>query len=320
MTNAAASMIETVLRDELSRATRALDAVVPVLGHFLASSGSSLVSDAIVARVRGMLNDLARQLFAATDGGESGSRADFENDASGIDSLSDHFALDIHVLSHLHATAVEAQLTERFSQKSGVDPVLGTLFQELVASDNEETAEIAMAALASQSRFIQSQRRMQYPVTELPPEILERVLRIWARITPVEQDDSVTAVLREVRSEYDEAATRIGRLSRLIAAMRGGAIAALDLHHSGVALFTSALAALSEQKREDAVLSCHESQAIRLALGLRAAGLDERAIGQQLALFQSTERLLHGIGEFPVGRARAMLHRPDATPTPKAIQ
>ncbi len=313
-------MIETVLRDELSRATRALDAVVPVLGHFLASSGTSLVRDTIVARVRGMSNDLARQLFEAIDEGESASHSRFVNDVDGIDNLSDHIAHDIHVLSHLHATAVEAQLTERFSQKSGVDPVLGTLFQELVASDNEEIAEIAMAALASQSRFIQSQRRMQYPIMELPAEILERVLRIWARITPVEQDASVTAALRELRNEYDEAATRIGRLARLIAAMRGGAIAALDFHHAGVALFASALAALSEQKREDAVLSCHESQAIRLALGLRAAGLDERSIGQQFALLEPAERLLHGIGEFPVTRARAMLHRRDATPTPKAVR
>ncbi len=307
-------MIETVLGDELSRSKRALDTVAPVLAHMLANSGNSLVSDAVLARVRGMLNDIAQQLLAVHKG-EGG-----EPFGDALNRLADHVASDAHVLAHLHATAIEAQLTERLSKISAVDPVLSGLLQELVASEDAETAETAMTALASQSRFVQTQRRMQYPITELPPEMLERVLRVWARITPVERDAEVTAAIRDLRADYDEASTRIGRIRRLISSMRGSAIAALELEHAGLALFASALAAQAGQTREHAVLACHECQAARLALSLRAAGLEEAAIARQFALLEPAERLLQGIGEISIARARVLLQQGDAESVPKVVR
>src|SRR3546814_4629440 len=57
--------VEAVMRQELALGDRALASVAPVLGHLLATPGQSLVSDDLVARMRGMLADIARQLLAA---------------------------------------------------------------------------------------------------------------------------------------------------------------------------------------------------------------------------------------------------------------
>ena len=61
---AADHAVEAFLRDELARENRAATAVVPVLRHLLNSDAHALVSDAIVARVRGMVVDCAAQLWA----------------------------------------------------------------------------------------------------------------------------------------------------------------------------------------------------------------------------------------------------------------
>ena len=55
---AADHAVEAILRDELAREARALGSVVPVLRHLLGSEARGLVSDAILARVRGMIFDL----------------------------------------------------------------------------------------------------------------------------------------------------------------------------------------------------------------------------------------------------------------------
>ncbi len=291
-----------------------------MLGYMLANSTNSLINDAVVARVRGMLNDLAGQLLRTLPMADGETWPQPKDRGDCLESLADQIAADVHLLTYLHAIAVEGHLTDRLSQKSAIDPVLSALWQELVASDDDETAEIAMEALASQSRFIQSQRRMQYPITELPPDLLERVLRIWTRITPVERDAEVTEAMLDLKSDYDEASTRTGRLLRLISAMRGGAIAALELEHAGLALFTSALSVLTEQTREEAVIACHECQGPRLILGLRAVGLDGAAIARQSALLEPAERLLHGISDLSADSARKLLRQSDGSSTPRAVQ
>ena len=58
---AADQAVEAILREELAREARALEAVVPVMRHLLASEAQALVSDAILARVRWMIQDLAAQ-------------------------------------------------------------------------------------------------------------------------------------------------------------------------------------------------------------------------------------------------------------------
>ena len=148
------AIVEAILREELARESRALGSVVPVLRHLLASDGHRLVSDAILARVRGMLSDLAAQLIAAAAGRDPALRLAADSDPQPRDALAEALAGDARLLAHCHALAAESQLAERLHQQSAIDPVLSPLLQELIASDEPVIAELAMATLAAQSRFI----------------------------------------------------------------------------------------------------------------------------------------------------------------------
>ena len=300
-----ATAIEAALKAGLSRGDRALRGVPPVLTHMLASSGQSLVTDAIIAKLRGMLHSLATQLIKAKDAKKRG-----EETAIAADRLADHLAGDSVILSYCYALAMEGYLAERLERRASVDPVLTPLLQELIASQNDETAEIAMATLAAQSRFMQSQRRMDLPFSELPAELFHVVLRRWEA---TEKNDPATApAVTELKSSYDEGASRVGLLARLVAAMKGGAIAALELEHAGLALFVSALSAKSQQPRELAILACHENQSARLMLSLRAAGLSAQAIERQFLLLEPSERLPEGAGDIDPERASALLRNSNA--------
>lgn len=276
---------EAMLRDELTRETRALGSVVPVLRHLLASEGQRLVSDAILARVRGMLADLAGQLVTA---GHPGAQ----------EALAETLAGDPALLAFCHAFAAESHLADRLHQQRGIDPVLSPLLQELIASETPAIAELAMSALAAQSRFIQSQRRMQLPLTELPAELFAAVLGASGA------DGAERAALLQ---SYDEGASRLGLLARLVGAMRRGAVAALALDHAGTALFASAMAAFSGQDRRDAVLACHEGQGMRLALMLRAAGLESEAIERQFLTLDPAAPLPRDLAALSPDRARLLL-------------
>ncbi len=311
MNSAFASSVETVLRDELARADRALGGVAPVLGHVLASSGNALVSDAVVARIRGMVNELARQFLrrlASLDADHPGT------DMHLLDALVKQLTGDASILAVLHASAMEGLITERLDQRASIDPVLSPLVQELVASRDAATSETAMQALAGQSRFMQAQRRMQQSVLELAPEILERALRIWARAIPAENEPQVTKAMRDLKAEYDEAQTRCGLIARLLSAMRGGVLAALELEHAGFALFTSALAQKTGQSRERIILACHDDQSSRLAVGLRAAGLAPDAIDRQFLALDLSVRPPEGLEALSPAMAKAMLQGGDPDP------
>lgn len=301
------SPVESVLRDELARADRALGAVVPVLGHLLVSSDHALVSDEIVARVRGMLVDLAGQLTASLPGGNEADGTPGAGDP--VQFLAERLAGDAIVLGFLHAVAMEAILTERLDQRAGIDPVLSPLWQELIASQDGAVAELAMQALAAQSRFLQGQRRMQHPVAELPPEVLDRAFGLLNEALAGKGEPNTDAALRAMKAEYDEAESRAGLIARLIAALRGGAIAALELEHAGLALFASALAQRSGTGRARAVLACHDGQVSRLALMLRAAGLEPAAIERQFVVLEPAARAPHGLADISVETARALLQQ-----------
>lgn len=313
MDQAATTYVETILRAELARGDRVLSGVAPVLSHMLASSGHALVNEAIVARLRGMLSDIARQLLAAAAAHPAQRRSAhapaYYPDPVEIDALADHLAGEGPVLSHCYALAMEAHLVHRLEQRSSLDPVLSPLLQELIASDDPAVAELAMTALAAQSRFIQAQRRMAMPLGELPARLFQIVLGRWqaTRVTDPAEPASADPVLRALKQDYDEGAGRLGLFARLVTAMRGGALAGLELDHAGLSLFVSVLATLTRQPRDLAILACHERQAARLALGLRAAGLDERAIERQFLLLEPAERLPRAIDELPPDRAAALL-------------
>ncbi|MEQ5786588.1 hypothetical protein J3454_01630 [Erythrobacter sp. NFXS35] len=301
---ATASRVETILRENLVRENRAIDAVVPVLRHLLVSEGQRLVSDAILARVRGMLSDLAAQLLAAADGRDPALNVVGRIDADARDALAESLAADRGLLTLCHALAVESHLAERIHLQRGIDPVLSPLLQELIASDEPVIAELAMNLLAAQSRFIQSQRRMELPLSELPAELFHAVLSAHAN---PRSDTAAGEALARFQQNYDEATTRIGLLARLVAAMRRGAVAALALDHAGLGLFASTLAALSRQPRAHAVLACHEQQGARLALGLRAAGLGPDAIERQFLLVDPAARMPSDLAAISSDRARILL-------------
>lgn len=289
--------VEHILKEELARGDKALRGVPPVLTHMLASSGQAMVSDAIVARLRGMLEALANQLL--------GAKSDASPNGREIDWVCERLAGDSVVLSYCYALAMEAHLAERLERRGSLDPVLSPLMQELIASEDAATGELAMNALAAQSRFIQSQRRMDLPLSELPAELFHAVLKIWE--TQDRSDPAVAPAIKSLKSTYDEASSRVGLFARLVSAMRGGVIAALELEHAGLALFVSALSALAKQPRELAILACHERQAARLALSLRAAGLEVDAIERQFLLLDPAERLPGGIASIDRSRAAELL-------------
>jgi hypothetical protein len=292
-----------ILRDELARANRALRGLGPVLSHRLESEGTPLVSDAIVARLRGMLSHLAIQCVRACDAGFGN---DNETNAL-IDKLANALSADQGILGHLYALAMEGYLAERLAQRSSIDPVLSPLLQELIASSQAARADLAMTLLASQSRFCQSQRRMELSVQELPADLFTAVLARFEASELGLEPKRVRSAIDGLKSQYDEGDTRLGLIKRLVASMGPGAMATLDLGHAGLALFATGLAVQSGQERDFAVLSCHEGQSARLALGLRAAGLEPDAIESQLSLLNAAQSIPAGIAEMSPERASALV-------------
>lgn len=297
------TIVEAILKDDLARSDRAMLSVAPVVSHLLNNSGPALVTDAIVACLRGMLEDIALQILQAIDAKNSYSNASTPFMDSLVESLSENSGL----LDHLYALALEGTLTARLDRQIGIDPVLSPLLQELIASDQAAIAEVAMKTLAAQSRFVQGQRRMGLGLSELPAELFLSTLNSAQNNIAFGEIDGNGSAFERLRRNYDEGAGRLGLLARLVLSMRGGAVAALDLEHAGLAIFTSALAGLTRQSRTLAVFSCHERQAARLALGLRAAGLDQDAIKAQFILLGPVERLQAAIAEIGPERAQELL-------------
>lgn len=296
---AADSAVEAVMRDELAREARALKAVVPVLRHLLSSDAHALVSDAVLARVRGMITDLATQLLAAQAGHApaTGSGAD----PAAVDDLAQTLMTGEALLGFCHALCTEYLITERLQQHHAIDPVLSPLLQELIASEDPGIASLAMSTLAAQSRFVQSQRRMALALGELPAELFH------ALVAQAKNGADASAGLERLQAEYDEAAGRMGLLARLIAAMRRGVIAALGVDHAGLALFASALDTATRCGRADAVLACHEGQGMHLALLLRVAGLAPDAAERQLALIDPAGQQPPARTQLTKERAAALL-------------
>ncbi|MBA4008405.1 MAG: hypothetical protein C0486_06475 [Erythrobacter sp.] len=288
--------VEAILRGGLAREARALTAVVPVLRHLLSSEAQGLVSEAILARVRGMILDLAAQLLAAQAGRDPAARAPLAGHTA-LDALAESLTGDEALLAHCHALATESLVAERLHQRHAIDPVLSPLLQELIAAEDPAVAALAMTTLAAQSRFVQSQRRMELPLGELPAELFHALL---ARA----QDG---AGLARIQADYDEATSRLGLLARLVAAMRRGAVAALALDHAGLALFASALASETRSPRGEVVLAAHEGQGVRLAVLLRAAGLAVPAIERQMVLAEPAAQLPPAIGALSATRAAELL-------------
>ncbi len=290
----------------LARDDAALGSVAPVLRHLLSHDDHSMFSDEIVARVRGMSEDVARQLLGAIAEDEAGQDPD---DDRSVDALAALLIENSAFLCHLHALALEWRLTERLQLRLALDPVLSPLLQALIGSNDAAISSSAMNLLAAQVRFCQAQRRMQLPIGELPGDLLHgALLALRSHAGPyAPADERAERAEQTIRKSYDEGGSRLGLIARAVAGMGGGIIAALSVSHAGVAIFATALAAASGQDRDAAVLAASEGQAARLALALRAAGLKTAAIEEQFHALYPGAALPRGVEHVGARRAAELL-------------
>ena len=299
--------VEAILREDLAHGDIVLGTIGPILGHLLAQRDNSLFSDEIVARVRGMVQHVARQVLTATGG--QAIPGDAEAELSAQDALAASLSGNVHFLVHCHALALEYHLTRRLEQRSGIDPVLSPLLQALIASDDPATASAAMTLLAAQARFMQQQRRMELPLAELPADQFHFVLTVWRASTgvPVGEPSPADEAEQLLRASYDEGNSRIGLCNRLISSLGGGIPAALSVSHAGIALFLSGLATASRQERDLTIFATSESQLARLALALRAAGLKPREVEEQFLYLHPEVSLPEGFEFLRTDRAAGLL-------------
>lgn len=297
--------VETRLRDELARGDAMVSTAAPILRQLLAGDHSAMLSDEVVARVRGMLAHVARQLLHA------------QAEAAGIvdprpfvaereDELAGRLADEPGLLAHTHAVAIEGRMALELQARCNIDPVLCPLLQASVASRDDGVAGEAMALLAAQARFIQHYRRMLLPLGELPGDVLHAAL-LTLRGSAGEHEGTAVAGERAVRDAFDEARGRLGLIADLVARMGANASRALDLGQAGLAIFASALAMDSGQRRDATVLSFSGRQAARLALTMRAAGLDQPAVVKQVLALNPEATLPEGFDKLGVDRAATLL-------------
>ncbi len=298
--------LDAALREDLALGDAMIRSIGPIMRHLLSSNQHSLFADEIVARVRGGAYDLAGQLLdeLATASGET---ERLEHPRGALEAYVEALTNVPGLITHLHGLAVESQLTERLQDRLALDPVLPPLLQALLASTDPATAGLAMNLLAAQARFMQAQRRMQAPLTELPADLMHAVLMVMRGFSDGAGEELAGAAESAIRARYDESRTRLGIIAKLVTAMGGGAVAALNLSHAGVAIFASALSLCSIQNRDVVVLSTNEGQLARLALSLRAAGIKPALIGEQILALHPEVTLPEGFDRLGADRAAALL-------------
>lgn len=290
------------LRAALARGDRMFARSGPALHHMLAARDRSLVSDAVVAQVSGMLADLAQQLAGARGLAPDATARAAEAIAVRLLTLEG-------LRSHCHALALEWWLTLRLERDLALDPVLSPLLQLLIAQPDPATGALAMAVLAAQARFAQAQRRMQLPLGELPAELFHAVLLAARDITSEAGGDAIARAESGLRAAFDEGASRFTLLARLA----GGAGSATSpslrflVEHAGVALWLSALAVAADESRERAACAAVDPQLGRLLLSLRAAGVSPAEAERQALTVQPDAALPRGLQDVGTREAAQWL-------------
>lgn len=302
--------IETLLRDDLNHADQVMVHMGPILRHLLQNDDNSIFSDEIIARVRGMLSDIAGQLLQAleTAAHEDGSQTRSER-LPDPDDLANMLAGNQALLNHLHMLSVEWQLTEKLQARIGLDPVLTPLLQDLIASTDQDTAARGMNLLAAQARFGQSMRRMQVPLTELPGDLHH--IALMTMQASVADEPSVfrfagqaEASLRQKRSS---AVARIDLLQHLTALLSAELSRALALENAGVSIFLTALAFGAGISREMAIMCTTESQMARLVLALSAAGSGRVCLVSTFAVLHPDIALPEGLDSIAPDIAASLI-------------
>lgn len=313
MAEARADMIEQILQNELARGDLMIATARPVLRHLLANDDHFIFSDQVIARVRGMIGHIGQQMmFRVAETAQEDDRAQFAADHGSA--LNEALLAETGLLAHAHGLTLEAQLAQRLAERSGIDPVLSPLLQELVAAKDPAMSAGAMHVLASQARFMQQQRRMELPLQELPGDLFHTVSS-HLQIIAAPYADAASEAERRLRAEYDEGSSRIGQIARLLIAMGRGAPRALAIDHAGVAIFSTALAMASGQGRDMTILSFGDQQFARLALALRAAGLKQGEVEGQFLFLHPDIALPDGFETIDPANAAQLL----AASQPEAV-
>ena len=280
---------EAALRRDLVRGDSAAASALPVLRYLVAAEQSAALSEEILARVRGILSDIAGQLLDALIG-SADRRAHAPEE---IAVLTRAFLDEPALLAHVHAVALEWQLTERLQDRLGLDPVAPPLMQDLLASRDAS----ARGFLAAQARWSQGQRRMALPLAELPQGVLEAVLAILRSLVGAEPtlSERALAVEEEVRRTHREASNRLTCADRVVADL--SLESSLSISQAGVALFLTALARRSGEPRDAVTMATLPAQQVRLALCLLAAQAPAEVAEGQV-------RAIHGVTSLPAGLAK----------------
>ena len=303
--------VETTMRDELARGDSVLSTAAPILRHLLINEDQSLFNDEIVARIRGILTDLARQiLYAQAEVAKAADPADFAEARS--EPFVSALAGDAIFVAHLHTLTIEAQLTRKLQARTGLDPVLSPLLQELVAAKDDAFAALAMSAIAAQARFMQQHQRMAMPLGELPGDLFHRALIAFRDVSGGSED--AAAAERGLREGFDESLGRPGLLAQLLIRLGKDARRALDVDNAGLALFATALAMAAGQERDMTVLAFSDRQFARFALALRAAGLKQDALEEQLLYLHPDVSLPEDFAQLTTEQAVALLATSDLLP------
>lgn len=271
----------------------------PALHHIIAAQDRSLVSEAVVAQVSGMLANLAEQLVCART--TSGIQA-AQHKPMNARLVGDHA-----LRAHCQALALEWQLAARLETELAIDPVLSPLIQTLVAHENPGIGSLAMAALAAQARFAQAQRRMQLPLSELSAELFHAAL-LAARDVSAEADrEDVARAEARLRAEYEEGAGRLALLARLVG-MAGAMPAPMpSIENAGVALWLSTLATRSGEDRDRTACAVADPSLGRLLLTLRAAGVAPAEAERQALRLQPDAVLPRGLEDIGTREAAQWL-------------
>lgn len=284
---------EGVLRAELARGRDALSGVGPVLAHLVDESHLAWFNDAVIARTRGMVESLARNLV----------RRAGEDAEPCLAGLVGDLAAQPALLAHCHALALESRMAERLA-RDGLDPVVSPLLQQLIGDLDPQVGTLAMNVLAAQARFVQTQSRMDIAIEELPEELVPDVLLSFTQAC----GPTGTAVAAGVRAACEAARPRTVLMSTLLLTARNGLAQALDPQVAGVSLFFSALSLSTGLSRASVVLAAADGQEVRLALMLAACGVERGRRDTVLAFLlpDIAPRAIRGLDVSPE-RARALL-------------
>lgn len=306
-----AGAVETGLRRDLEKAGTALRFVTPVFRYLLDHGDRALLNDEVIARTRGILGDLALQLYeelaiaAAEDASVDCGKPPFPATVHAIAELAEALADVPGMLEHLHGIVLEWQVTQRLHRGLGVDPLISPLLQTLIGSPRAGTAAVATELLAAQGRFARQQQQMQMPLSELPAALLHDVLLVLRHRE--NHPAAFVAAEAAVRSRYNEGATRLGLIACLVAEMGDKPIAALAIEHAGLAIFSTALALISGEDRQKCMFAVAGGHGTRLALMLRASGMRLAAVQTTLLALHPSQGLAAKVARIAPERAAALL-------------